>query len=211
MLTFFACTDDTSATGCKNAIKKGTDKFTGVDGDVWVKTSADKWMGSNADRIGYTASNVTKAQLQDIVRSLSFVNDTSVTSTYLADAKGVCTDPSYTLKTTEKTTVSYTNGLSLVLDGKTEDGTAITCTTTIDPTTAKVTLKNIIKTANKKTEEKKDNKEEEKKPEEKKEEKKSTDDNETNSDPAPSLVKPYTFKSSKGYSIIYPSSNIWFQ
>lgn len=167
-------------------------------------------MGSNANRIGYKANNVTKAQLQDIVRSLSFINDASVTSTYLADAKSACTDPSYTLKTTEKTTVNYNNGLSLILDGKTEDGTAITCTTTIDPTTAKVTLKNIIKTADKKTEEKKEEKEG-KKPEEKKEEKKPTNgDEETNNDPSPSLAKPYTFKSSKGYSIVYPSSGIWF-
>lgn len=183
------------------------------------------WIGSNDDRIGYRVAEVDQIVLTDIMNGVTFVNDRYVSRYLTTPAKEACQTLDYMMTYVSDTLISYDADevVTLTLEGTDTEANEITCMVDVDPRTMKAELVSIDGdvivseddndgysddsiadvvegvTGDENLVVDQDNDIE------------VVTDDVVNTDPAPLLTTPLPFTSSRGYTIVFPSSNIAFQ
>ncbi|USN57210.1 MAG: hypothetical protein H6766_01810 [Candidatus Peribacteria bacterium] len=212
VMSYFDCTDGQSATtGCAYIIGQfdGVEsRFTGADGDERVQLpETNAWFGSNDSRIGYRIPEVDKVVVTDIMNGVTFINDRYVSRYLTTPAKEACQTIDHTMSYVSNTDIDYnsSDSITLSLEGTDTEGNDVSCEVNVDPRTRTAELVSIDGEAATDTEDDTDTTDESD----------DTDDATTNTGssagPAPTMGTELPFVSSKGYTIIFPSTNISFQ
>jgi hypothetical protein len=188
------------------------------------------WIGSNDDRIGYRVAEVDQVVLTDIMNGVTFVNDRYVSRYLTTPAKEACQTLDHRMTYVSDTLIAYDADevVTLTLEGTDTEANEITCVVNVDPRTMIAELVSIdgdVIVSDDDIEDDNDGDRDDSIADVVDEDPIGDEDvvvnqdndggiatdDVVNTDPAPLLTTPLPFTSSRGYTIVFPSSNIAFQ
>jgi hypothetical protein len=213
-IEFFACTTDGGSKDCgfmkKSFANTASSSFVGRDGDMWLNLpQTTTWFGNNDDRFGYRTYDVDQNALNDVLKNVRFINDDYIAKNILPEIKDLCRSIDHTLLLIDEYEVLYGNTTSLVIMGSDAEDNLLTCTVqvAIDGSSAPTLIS--LEVDGEKVDAGDDSEED------KSDDNDSEDSNDVLVDPSDveqfPLGTKLPFTSSKGYTIVFPASNIAFQ
>lgn len=203
LISYFACKANDPNKNCtqlKQNIWSSAEKIvTTEQGEKLYKLEwVTSWFFTNGNLYGYFINDVPDQEVIDLVNAIILPTESYIKTTLIDKIQKLCTDGTSSLMHIQKQSLSVDiNGLVMYLEGATADGMA-TCKVFIDPSQAaggtKISYVTNIPTVSTTT----------------------TNSAISNLDPSVkqfpiNLEKTLTFTSSRGYTIVFPSSNISYE